>query len=213
MEREYANFANNMKSMANRARVELSKTGKIAYSAKAKAAYKAEVDSLMAKLREAERNRPKERQALVMANAKVAASTAAVRNKLKAENPGISDKDLDKLVRKNFDVRKASQKALTNARHEVGSVSRRDRSIDITDREWEAIQAGAISESYLTRILNNSDVDKLRQRATPRKTQAITTSQINKINSLKNSNYTIAEIAEACGLSVTTVSKYLKGEK
>ena len=213
MEREYANFANNMKSMANRARVELSKTGKIAYSAKAKAAYKAEVDSLMAKLREAERNRPKERQALVMANAKVAASTAAVRNKLRAENPGISEKDLDKLVRKNFDVRKASQKALTNARHEVGSVSRRDRSIDITDREWEAIQAGAISESYLTRILNNSDVDKLRQRATPRKTQTVTTSQINKINSLKNSNYTIAEIAEACGLSVATVNKYLKGEK
>ena len=213
MEREYANFANSMKDMANRARVELTKTGKIAYSAKAKATYKAEVDSLMAKLREAERNRPKERQALVMANAKVAASTAAVRNKLRAENPGISEKDLDKLVRKNFDVRKASQKALTNARHEVGSVSRRDRSIDITDREWEAIQAGAISESYLTRILNNSDVDKLRQRATPRKTQAVTTSQINKINSLKNSNYTIAEIAEACGLSVTTVNKYLKGEK
>ena len=212
MEREYANFANTMKGMANKARVELTNTGKIAYSAKAKAAYKAEVDSLMAKLREAERNRPKERQALVMANAKVAASTAAVRNKLKAENPGISDKDLDKLVRKNFDVRKASQKALTNARHEVGSVSRRDRSIDITDREWEAIQAGAISESYLTRILNNSDVDKLRQRATPRKTQTITTSQISKINSLKNSDYTIAEIAEACGLSVTTVSKYLKGE-
>ena len=212
MEREYANFANTMKGMANKARVELTNTGKIAYSAKAKATYKAEVDSLMAKLREAERNRPKERQALVMANAKVAASTAAVRNKLRAENPGISDKDLDKLVRKNFDVRKASQKALTNARHEVGSVSRRDRSIDITDREWEAIQAGAISESYLTRILNNSDVDKLRQRATPRKTQTITTSQISKINSLKNSDYTIAEIAEACGLSVTTVSKYLKGE-
>ena len=213
MEREYANFANTMKGMANRARVELSNTGKIAYSAKAKAAYKAEVDSLMNKLREAERNRPKERQALVMANAKVASSTAAVREKLRAENPGISEKDLNKLVKKNFDVRKASQKALTNARHEVGSVSRRDRSIDITDREWEAIQAGAISESYLTRILNNSDVDKLRQRATPRKTQTVTTSQINKINSLKNSNYTIAEIAEACGLSVTTVNKYLKGEK
>ena len=46
-----------------------------------------------------------------------------------------------------------SQQALSKYREEVGSVARRDRSIKITDREWEAIQAGAISENKLIKIL------------------------------------------------------------
>ena len=195
MERVYADYANSMKALANQARKELMTTPNLAYNPSSKAIYKAEYDSLMAKLNTAELNAVRERAALRRANAVV--------NEKKAANPDM----------KKGDLKKESQRAVSAARAEVGSISRKDRNIEITDREWEAIQAGAISESYLTRILNNSDVDKLRQRATPRKTQTITTSQISKINSLKNSNYTIAEIAEACGLSVATVSKYLKGEK
>ena len=66
----------------------------------------------------------------------------------------IKAKDVEETVtdEKGKDVKKASQQALTKAREEVGSVSRRDRNIVITDREWEAIQAGAVSESVLKRI-------------------------------------------------------------
>ena len=109
------------------------------------------------------------------------------------------------------DVKKLSQQAITKYRQEVGSVNRRDRSIRITDEEWEAIQAGAISENKLKKILNNSDVDALRQRATPRQTNTITNVQANRIKALSKSNYTLAEIAKKTGLSTSTISKYLKG--
>ena len=90
-------------------------------------------------------------------------------------------------------------------------MSRKDRNIDITDAEWEAIQAGAISESKLKRILNNTDVDKLKERAMPRSTTTLSSAQINRIKALADSNYTLEQIAKKVGKSTTVVSNYLKG--
>ena len=188
----YADYANEMKALANRARKELMTTGKIEHNAQAKATYQKEYDSLMAKLNTAELNKTRERAAQRMANAEIT-------NKLKSNQ-------LDK-----SDVKKASQQALTKYRDAVGSVARRKRNIEITDREWEAIQAGAISESKLKRILNNTDADKLRERAMPKASSTLSTAKINKIKSMSASNYTLSQIAEACGCSVSAVSKYLKG--
>lgn len=194
MEMLYADYANQMKSLANSARKEMMSTGKIERNASATKTYQAEVDSLLARLNEAEKNSIRERQAIRLANAEI--------KKKQAANP-----DMDKA-----DVRKESQKAMTKARQEVGSVSRRNRNIKISDREWEAIQAGAISENKLKRILANADIDELRQRATPRKTTTISTGQANRIKNMSASgNYTIAEIANQLGLSASTVQKYLKG--
>ena len=210
MERAYADYANSMKSMANKARVDMVNTGKIAYSKSAHDTYKDEVNSLMNKLNVAERNRPRERQAQVMANAEVAKRVNTVKEKLRKQYPEATEKEINKMTNKEIDVKKISQKALSNARNEVGSVSRRDRSIEITDREWEAIQAGAISENYLNRILNNADIDKLRQRATPKTTSEPSQTIVNKMKRMSKSDYTLAEIAKACNLSPSTVSKYLK---
>ena len=109
------------------------------------------------------------------------------------------------------DIRKANQQTLTKYRNQVGSVRRRDRAINITDKEWEAIQAGAISESRLKKILDNTDVDKLRERATPRSTTTLSKAKISMIKSMSNSNYTLQEIANKLGVCTSTVSKYLKG--
>ena len=114
---------------------------------------------------------------------------------------------------KGEDRRKVGQQALNRARSEVSAVSRRDRNIEITDREWEAIQKGAITETKLKSILNNTDIDKLRERATPKTTRTLSTSKINHIKAMENSNYTIAEIAERVGVSPSVVSKYLKGKE
>lgn len=198
MEVLYADYANSMKSMANQARVEMVRTGKIAYSASAKATYSAEVDSLMSKLNTALLNSARERAAQRRANAEVD-------NKKRAYEEEHGTK------MKPGDVKKASQQALTKHRNAVGAIPRRDRSIDITDREWEAIQAGAISESTLKKILNNTDVDVLRQRATPRATNTLSPAKVGKIRSMHASNYNLAEIANALGVSTSTVSKYLKG--
>ena len=112
---------------------------------------------------------------------------------------------------KREDVKKAAQQSLTANRKAVGSIARRDRNITITDKEWEAIQAGAISENKLKLILNNTDIDKLRERATPRSTSSLSTAKINRIKAMSASNYTLNEIAKALGVSTSTVSKYLKG--
>ena len=197
MEHAYSDYANRMKKLANQARLEMVSTGKIAYSANAKKIYEPEVKSLMDKLNTALLNAPKERQAQLKANAEVQKKIQ------KAKNEG---KDL-----KKDEIKKSSQQALTKYREEVGSVSRRDRSIKITDKEWEAIQAGAISENNLKKILNNTDIDSLRERATPRATTSLSQAKINQIKAMSNSNYTTSEIAKKLGVSPSTVSKYMKG--
>ena len=196
MERLYADYANHMKDLANRARVEAANTGKIAYSKTAKATYSEEVRSLDEKLRVALMNAPRERQAQLRANAVV---NAKVR-RAKEEGQEL----------KNDEIKKAGQQALSRSRADVNSVSRKDRSIKITDREWEAIQSGAISENVLKKILNNADIDELRQRATPRATTTLNQAKINRIKAYSASNYTLGEIAKKLGVSVSTVSKYLK---
>lgn len=188
----YADYANSMKALANEARKELVATGKINHSSQAKTTYQKEYDSLMAKLNNAELNKTRERAAQRMANAEI---TSKIRSN-----------QLEK-----SDVKKASQQALSKYRNEVGSIARKKRNIEITDKEWEAIQAGAISESKLKRILNNTDADKLRERAMPSATTKLSPARITKIKSMSASNYTLNQIAEACGVSVATVSKYLKG--
>lgn len=194
MEMVYADYANSMKSLARQARMEVHTTGKIAYSAKAKTTYAKEVKDLDDKLNEALKNAPRERLAQIRAN-------ADIQDKV-AKNPNMEKKD----------VKKASQQALTKYRQEAGSVARSKRSIQITDREWEAIQAGAISENKLKQILANTDVDNLRQRATPRSYTTLTTAKVNRIRSLSASGKSLSEIAKTLGVSTSTVSEYLKGE-
>lgn len=193
MERAYADYANKMKSLANQARKEMISTGKITYSATAKATYQSEVDSLNQKLNDALLNAPRERQAQRSANAVVAA------------------KKLSNEITTTGEIKKASQQALTTNRKNVGSIARSQRSIKITDREWEAIQAGAISENTLVKILNNTDTDNLRQRATPRTTTKVSTGQAARIKAMSASNYTLAEISKKLGLSTSTISNVLKG--
>lgn len=188
VEEAYADYANQMKSLANKARKEMVSTGKIAYSASAKATYQTQVDTLSAKLNVALRNAPKERQAQVIANANVAAK--------KKDNPDMT----------NAEIKKAGQQALTSARVKVGA---KREPIKLTDKEWEAIQAGAISENKLKQIINNVNIDELRQRATPRATTSLSSAKISKISSMNASGYSIAEIAQALGISTSTVSKYL----
>lgn len=188
VERAYASYANKMKALGNQARLEILATGKVPYSASAKETYQAEVDSLNAKLNVALKNAPRERQAQTMANAVVAAK--------KQDNPGMT----------SGEIKKASQQALTQARAAVGA---KRETIKITDREWEAIQAGAISENKLTQIIDNVDIDSLRQRATPRATTSLSQAKQNKIASMNASGYSTSEIAEALGVSTSTVSDYL----
>lgn len=192
MEIVYADYANSMKTLANNARMEMVRTGKIEYSAAAKKTYLKEVESLDRKLNEALLNSTREREAQRRANAQVSAKKLA--------NPDMTKED----------IKKENQRSLSANRSAVGSISRRDRNIEITDREWEAIQAGAISENKLKKILNNTDTTELRQRATPRATTTLSSAQISRIKAM-SASYTLQQIADKLGISTSTVSKCLKG--
>ena len=195
MELLYADYANSMKAMANKARIEMINTPNLKYDSTAAKIYKEEVSSLNAKLNTAEKNAPKERLAQRLATTET--------NKYKEKYPETKPDDLQKL----------SQRYLNKFRNEVGAISRRDRNIKITDREWEAIQAGAITNEKLVRILKNSDPDSLRERAMPKATKSLSTAQINRIKRLSDSDFTLEQIAKKMNVSTTTISKYLKGAK
>lgn len=189
----YADFATSMKKMANEARKEIFKSGKVAYSPSAKKTYSEEVNSLNSKLNIALKNAPRERQAQILANSIVSAKKQA--------NPELTKQELKKI----------KQQALTSSRIKVGA---RRTPVTINDREWEAIQAGAISENKLTKILNNSDLDSFRQRATPRSSMnVISPAKLSRMKAMAASKYTTSEIADALGVSPSTVSKYLKGKE
>lgn len=188
----YADYANRVKALANKARKEMVSTGRIQYSSAAKAKYLAETQSLESKLNLALKNAPRERIAQVIANAEVRAK--------KQDNPEISKGEL----------KKASQQALSKAR---AAVDAKRTPIKLDDREWEAIQAGAISENKLSQIINHVDSDELRQRATPRTTTTMSQAKVARMKAYQNSGYTTSQIAEMLGVSSSTVSKYLRGKE
>ena len=189
-EEVYADYANTMKAMANQARKEILSAGKIEYDKSARTTYQKEVSDLMAKLNMAMLNAPKERRAQIIAASEVKAKQQA--------NPDMTKKEL----------KKAKQVALNNARYAVGA-SGKDSRITITDREWSAIQAGAISETKLKQILTKADPDRVRELATPRNKTGLSSGKVALIKSMAGSNYSLAEIAERLGVSPSTVSKYL----
>lgn len=189
-EKAYATYANDMKALANEARRSLVSTGKIAYNRQANKAYEKEVKSLDAKLAIALSNAPKERQAQVIANANVKKRV----------------KELEESGSK-VETKKIKQQELTSARDKIGAYKER---ITLTDREWEAIQAGAISESKLNKIINNMNMDELRNKATPKTRTTLSEGKVSKMRAMKNSGYTTSEIAKALGVSTSTVSKHLK---
>ena len=188
-EKAYADYANKMKALGNQARKEMLGTGKITYSKAAKETYQKEVDSLNAKLNVVLKNAPKERQAQVIAQSIVKAKKQANPDMTKSEKA------------------KVAQQALVKARAKVGAKSQK---IELTDKEWEAIQAGAISETKLIQIINKVDSVELKQRTMPRATTTLSSGKITKIKSMENSGYTIAEIAKSLGVPTSTVRNYLK---
>ena len=104
------------------------------------------------------------------------------------------------------DIKKIKGQALMEARSRAGAKKQR---IEITDKEWEAIQSGAITTNTLTQILNNTDEKRIKQLATPRTSTTMTTSKIAKAKAMLKSGYTQSEIADTLGTSVSTLLKSL----
>ena len=134
-------------------------------------------------------NSPRERKAQALAGAIVSEKFA-------------SSPDMDYEHRQRERAR-----ALIQARAAVGA--KKDPVI-ITDSEWEAIQANAVSSSLLSAILNNTDQDKFKQRATPHNRTTLTSAQEDLIRGMYSSGmYTMSDIADRIGVSSSLIAKFL----
>ena len=190
----YADYGNKIKALADRARKEAANTKGLKYSSTANKVYSNEVRRLENALSIAERNQPRERRAHAIANSVVKAKIQ--------DNPELADKSYKK------ELAKVRNMAIEDARAITGASGTKKR-INPTDREWEAIQAGALSSTKVEKIMRYMNDEVLKERVMPKPNATLTTAKQNKLRQMRTSGYTIAEIAEALGVSTGTVSKYL----
>lgn len=188
IESVYASYSNSMKALGNAARKESRGIKMPGVNSSAKKAYAAEVASLYAKWNEGMKNKPLERQAQLIANKTVAAK--------RASNPNMDPDDLKRL----------RAQALDAARHRVGKPP---YVLQIEPREWEAIQANAVSSTKLKQIIDFADADAVKQLAMPRDNRGLTASQKSRIKAMYSAGYTQREIADKLGISLSTVSNTL----
>ena len=132
-------------------------------------------------------NRPMERQAQIIANSLLEAK--------RKDNP-----DMDK-----EEIKKLKGQLLAESRIRLGA---KKKQIEITPKEWEAIQSGAVSNNVLMQILSNTDLDLVKQYATPREHKGMSSSKIARAKSMAALGYTQAEIADMLGVSTTTLYEY-----
>lgn len=191
MEKIYADHANRLKALANTARKETLNITSTPYSPSAKAAYAKEVASLSRSLLEAQKNAPLERQAQLLGGAIVKAKQDAT--------PGMSASEL----------KKVRGRALLDARNAVEAKKQR---VEISDSEWKAIQAGAITNNKLTEILKHADPARVKELALPRQNTVMTKTMTTRAKSMLSLGYTQAEVAAQLGIPVSTITSAMSRE-
>ena len=190
----YADFGNKLKALANKARKEAANTKGMKYSATANKVYKKEVEHLERALSIAERNAPRERRAQAIANSVIKAKIQ--------DNPELEDRSYIK------ELAKVRSMAIEDARAITGASGSKSR-ITPTDREWEAMQSGALSSTKIESIIKHMRDEDLKERVMPKPNATLSDAKQAKLRQMRTSGYTIAEIAESLGVSTGTVSKYL----
>lgn len=194
MEKVYGEYANDMKALANRARLEADHIKMDHVNPVAKKMYEKEIRDLDIALVEAKKNAPLERKAQML---------AAYLFKLKKNDNPELEYDQDK-------KKKAQSQCLDEARYRVGASK---TNISISDKQWEAIQAGAISSTKLEEILKNTDVDALKKRALPRTPKGISPAKLATAKTRISNGYIAKEVAKSLGISVDALYKALEEEK
>lgn len=192
MEELYAGYANNMKTLANRARREIVDTPTLKRDPLAAKEYSDEVASLKEKVRTALTNAPRERQAQLVAGGVVKAKVD--------ENPSITKEERTRL----------ESQALKAARARTGA-SRKEVQFDITDNEWKAIMNGAVSNAMMESIARYADPARLNELSMPKDKPVLSTGVIARARAMARNGATTSEIAEMLGISTSSVREAVRG--
>lgn len=188
-EHHYADYINELKTFKNKVDSEMSGIKMPARDPKAAKIYAEEVLSMKDKVNQVKINRIKERQAQRMAEVSS-----------KAE---IARRSEDEVLKKD-EISRIKQQALNKARSMVGA----ERTpVTITDDEWDAVQSNAVSGTLLKELVSFMDDNQLKSLATPRANKQMTEARKSKAKALLANGYTIAQVAEALGVSSSTIGK------
>ena len=188
VERLYADHANAMKALANSTRLRAINTPipRTNTDPKAKAVYKDEVTKLVSDLDKAKAQLPLNRRADVIAGAYVKAK--------RADDPTLA-LDKDRLAKVERQA-KATARAKLNLTQPV---------IEISDTQWDAIQAGVVSPSRLREILKYADPKRVAELSMPRENTVVTSAVGARARMMLASGATTADVARALGISVSTL--------
>jgi len=184
---DYALFLKNEAATARKTAAAL-ETASIKKDSKAKDMYEEEVESLTKKANSISENQPKERQALILAYGIVQAKVA--------EAGGQMSKDK---------LNKIKTQALTQARQLASAKSPK---IELTTKEWNAIQAGAVSKTTLTKLLSKTTTESI-LRHVGKTSSSLTAAELTRARAFINSGATIAEAAATLGVSPSTLARHL----
>lgn len=188
-EHHYADYINELKAFKNKVDSEMSGIKMPARDPKAAKIYAEEVLSMKDKVNQVKINRIKERQAQRMAEVSS-----------KAE---IARRSEDEVLKKD-EISRINQQALNKARSMVGA----ERTpVTITNDEWDAVQSNAVSGTLLKELVSFMDDSQLKSLATPRANKQMTDARKSKAKALLANGYTIAQVAEALGVSSSTIGK------
>ena len=182
----YADHANEMKRVANAARLKSIRTPTPKKNPQAAAVYKDEVSDLDAQLKAAVKQKPLDRRAQNIANGVIKAK--------RQEDPALRY-DQDRL-------RKVERQASDAARSRLGLEK---PVIHMTDRQWDAVQANAISPSKLKDILNYVPKKRVMELAMPKKNAVMTSSITARAKAMFSAGATTAEVAAALGVAPSTL--------
>jgi len=191
VERLYADHANAMKALANEARLHASSVRNPPINPQAKKVYEPEVTKLLSDLRAAEAQKPLDRRAQIYADSMVKAK--------KQEDP---------LLRTDADRRKkVERQALSASRARLGLSK---PVIEVTPRQWDAIQAGAVSASKLSDILKYTDTKVINDYALPKSNPVMTSAITARAKAMLSAGATTADVAAALGVPVSTITSAQK---
>lgn len=194
MEIVYANYANSMKAMANEARLEALKNDHMEVNKQAQKTYAKEVDSLKEKIRRCETQAPLERRVQLL--------TSVIVEDMRSRYP-------ERYNSKTPDGKKALRKLRSQVQLQQRCLLKGETHFQITDKEWEAVQAGAVNKSTLLKVLRYAEKDRITELATPHDSNlpALSMANIAHAKAMLNSNFTQAEVAAYFGVSVSTLRR------
>lgn len=187
VENAYASYVNNLKKLESKARSEANHIRPIVRNKEASKSYSKQVKSLETKVNTAIANAPRERRAQLLA------SSYYYKNRTEDMSPD--------------QLKKLKSAALANGR---ATAKANKTVVNITPKEWEAIQAGAISNNMLEKVLNNADMTKVQELATPHTRTAMPSAKVARAKSLLGRGYTYAEVAQSLGVSTSTLSRAVR---